>query len=293
MCLDPRIAPPLHPTPPASARATQRHQRARHHGAPAFPRREVTRISAHDAHHRHDDYSGQRCAVPRVAHRGESEDIDAHGYQPMARAVAQNIREAIYDGTLKPGEPVRQEAIAQSLGTSRIPVREALRQLEAEGLVTVRPHASARVAVLDFDECVELYKMRERMEPLAFAESVRNISEDQVAHSDVLCRQIEGLTKDPAAWIDADRRFHLATYDALPFNRLRRTVQDYWNITQQYRRIVVATFTESDFLSFQAEHMLIVDAMRTRNIRAGEDLVRMAIERARLRLEENRQLFDI
>ncbi len=230
--------------------------------------------------------------MPRIATRREAEEADTLGYQPMARAVAEYIRQAIYDGTLKPGEPVRQEAVAQTLGTSRIPVREALRQLESEGLITVRPHASARVAVLDFDECIELYKMRERLEPLAFAESARDLDDDQVTHADTLCRQIEGLTDDPAAWIDADRKFHVATYAALPHKRLRRTVEDYWNITQQYRRVLVATFEHIDFVSFQAEHLLIVDAMRTRNVRAGEDLVRMAIERARLRLEDNRQLFD-
>ncbi len=231
--------------------------------------------------------------MPRVGGREAAEESDAAHYQPMARAVAANIRQAIFDGRLKPGEPVRQEAFAAELGTSRIPVREALRQLESEGLVTIRPHASARVAVLDFNECVELYKIRERLEPLAFSESVRNIAEEQIANAAVLCRQIETLTGDAAAWIDADRRFHLATYAALPATRLRRTVEDFWNVTQQYRRIVVATFTESDFISFQAEHSLIVDAMRTRNLRAGEDLVRMAIERARLRLEDNRQLFDV
>jgi DNA-binding GntR family transcriptional regulator len=211
----------------------------------------------------------------------------------MAQAVAQNIRQAIFDGTLKPGEPVRQEAFAKELGTSRIPVREALRQLESEGLVIIRPHASARVAVVDFDECMELFKIRERLEPLAFAESTKYLTEEQIAHAAALCQSVGSLTHDPAAWIDADRRFHLACYAGLPYKRLLRAVEGYWNVTQQYRRIVLATFTEDDFASFQAEHMLIVDAMRTRNPRAGEDLVRMSIERARLRLEQNRHLFDI
>jgi DNA-binding GntR family transcriptional regulator len=231
--------------------------------------------------------------VPRGSRQSASTDPDTGGYQPMAQAVAQNIRQAIFDGTLKPGEPVRQEAFAKELGTSRIPVREALRQLESEGLVSIRPHASARVAIVDFDECMELYKMRERLEPLAFAESTKCLTEEQIAYAASLCERIDSLTDDPAAWIDADRRFHLACYAGLPFKRLLRAVEGYWNVTQQYRRIVLATFNEHDFVSFQAEHMLIVDAMRSRNLRAGEDLVRMAIERARLRLEQNRHLFDV
>src|SRR5918998_2890875 len=92
---------------------------------------------------------------------------DQEGYKPRSEDVLSWLREAIHDGRLKPGEPVRQEAIAHELGVSRIPVREALRRLESEGLVVARPHASARVARLDFEEYEEIYKMRERLQPLA------------------------------------------------------------------------------------------------------------------------------
>src|SRR5215216_991413 len=85
-------------------------------------------------------------------------------YEPLAEAVARQIRAAIIDGRLEPGTRVRQEEIARRLGTSRIPVREALRQLEMEGLVTLVPHVGARVALLDFGEYTELYRMREAVE---------------------------------------------------------------------------------------------------------------------------------
>src|SRR5581483_9108070 len=62
----------------------------------------------------------------------------------LGQAIAARLREAILDGRLAPGTPIRQEALAQQLGTSRIPVREALRQLESEGLLTLVPHSGAQ-----------------------------------------------------------------------------------------------------------------------------------------------------
>ncbi len=213
-------------------------------------------------------------------------------YQPMARLVAESIREDIFAGRLKPGRPVRQEAFAAKLGTSRIPVREALRQLEAEGLVTIRPHSGARVAVLDYEECLEIYRIRERLEPLAFGESVTQVTATQIDELTEHVHAIENLTGDHSAWIEADRRFHLACYQSANLPRLLRAIESYWNTTQQYRRIVVSTFSPDDFSCYQGEHRLMIDAMETRNVRAGEDIVRMHLERSRLRLAAHPELFQ-
>lgn len=212
-------------------------------------------------------------------------------YQPMAQQVAESIRSAIFAGRLKPGEPVRQEAFAAKLGTSRIPVREALRHLEAEGLITIRPHSGARVAIVDYEECIEIYKIRERLEPLAFGESVLRVADEQIDELKQQAAAIETLTDDLGSWIEADRAFHLACYQGAQLPRLLRAIETYWNTTQQYRRIVVSTFTDDDFSCYQGEHRLMIDAMATRNARAGEDVVRMHLERSRLRLAAHRELF--
>jgi DNA-binding GntR family transcriptional regulator len=208
------------------------------------------------------------------------------GYQPRARDVARHLREAIFDGRLKGGQPVRQEAVALELGVSRIPVREALRQLEAEGLVVIRPHSGARVAKLDYEECEEIYRIRERLEPLALSESMRRISDEQLAG------ELETLRGDPKAWLDGDRRLHVACYAGVPSPRLLETIVGYWNSTQQYRRVLLTTFSEQDYELAHAEHRLIIDALGSGNARAGEDLMRLHIERSRLRLARNRTLFD-
>lgn len=217
---------------------------------------------------------------------------DASAYEPMARAVARHLRDAIYDGKLARGAPIRQEAVAQELGVSRIPVREALRELEVEGLVTIRPHSGARVAVLDFAECVELYMIRERIEPLAFGDSVDNLSPDQAADLAKLAQRIEELKGDGKAWIEADRQFHVASYAGARLPRLLDMVVSFWNTTQQYRRIQVDNFSPEDFRLFHSDHALMLDAVERGNRRGGEEAVRAHIERSRLWLSQRRELFD-
>src|SRR3954462_13104423 len=84
--------------------------------------------------------------------------------QTIASMTVEALRERILRGDYPEGEPLRQDALADELGVSRIPVREALRQLEAEGLVTFNPHRGAVVSSLSLDEIVELFELRADIE---------------------------------------------------------------------------------------------------------------------------------
>jgi DNA-binding GntR family transcriptional regulator len=221
----------------------------------------------------------------------EPDSRDGAGYEPRAQDVARRLREAIYEGRLKPGQPVRQEAVAEELGVSRIPVREALRQLEAEGLVVLRPHSGARVATLDFAECEEIYKIRERLEPLALSESIVHITEEQAEQAAALALELQQTRNDPVAYLECDRRLHLACYAGVATPRLLRMIVGFWNTTQQYRRILLTTFGDEDFDVLDSEHLLIVNSLMTGNARMGEDLMRAHIERSRMRLAHHRELF--
>src|SRR3954454_24220606 len=87
-----------------------------------------------------------------------------HG-DAASQRVADYLREAILSGQIAPGERIRQEDIAERFGASRLPVREALRILEAEGLTEHHRHKGARVPRLDIHEVDVIYQMRERIEP--------------------------------------------------------------------------------------------------------------------------------
>jgi DNA-binding GntR family transcriptional regulator len=226
-----------------------------------------------------------------VAERARSgQEIGSGPYTPLAHVVTEELRSAIFEGRLPPGAPIRQEAVARELGTSRIPVREALRQLEGEGLVTIVPHSGARVAKLDYEECLDIYRIRDRIEPLAFGDTVGRLSSDQLATLVGLCDEIEE-NRDGRAWIDVDRRFHLGCYTgASP--RLARMISSFWNATQKYRRILQQTLSDADYDAYHHEHRLMIDALEAGNVSAGEALVRMHIGRSLTLLSDHRELFE-
>lgn len=224
-----------------------------------------------------------------MAAKGES---TSDAYETRTLEVVSHLRDAIYAGRLEAGQPIRQEAVAEELGVSRLPVREALRQLEAEGLVVSRPHIGARVALLDFAECEVIYKIRERLDPLAFAESVANITDEQVEAARALYEELEHVRDDLVAYLEYDRDLHLACNAGVASPRLLQMVSGLWGATQQYRRILLRTYGAEDWERQRAEHYLIVEALAARNARAGEELVRSHIENSRLRLARNRDLFD-
>src|SRR3954470_7939582 len=100
--------------------------------------------------------------------------------QTIASMTVEALRERILRGDYPDGEPLRQDALADELGVSRIPVREALRQLEAEGLVTFNPHRGAVVSSLSLDEIVELFELRADIECDLLARAVPRMAKEQL-----------------------------------------------------------------------------------------------------------------
>lgn len=221
----------------------------------------------------------------------DPEPADA-GYRPAGERIAERLRAAIFDGSLAPGDRIRQEALGAELGVSRIPVREALRSLEREGLVTIVPHSGARVARLEFDELREIYLMREAIEPVAAAESAARLTAEQLDGLRRMLDEFERIDRDPKRWLEADRRFHLATYAAAGLPRMLRTIEGHWNLTQHYRRAYLSTLTEEDHQLVHLEHRLILDALERHDADDAATRQRSHIRRTRLRLEGHRDLFD-
>ena len=96
--------------------------------------------------------------------------------------IAAYLRDAILFGDIQPGQWIRQEEVAARLGASRLPVREALRTLEAEGLTEHAANKGSRVPLLDMQEVDIVYRMRERLEPLALTESLPHLTPEQIRH---------------------------------------------------------------------------------------------------------------
>src|SRR5215207_10462506 len=103
-----------------------------------------------------------------------------------APRVRDLLEEAILEGDLKPGERLRAEALAQRFGTSRTPIREALLQLEAQGLVDVEPNRGAVVRAFDRDDLLDLYELRALLEPKAAALAAGRITDADIDRLDEL-----------------------------------------------------------------------------------------------------------
>lgn len=204
--------------------------------------------------------------------------------------VAAYLREAILGGELRPGDRIRQEDIAERLGASRLPVREALRMLEAEGLTEHEAHKGARVPRLSPHEVDVIYRMRERLEPLALVESLTQLGAAEHEQLEEVQRRIEE-NEDLEKFLDLDREFHMLTYSGCHIDPLMSNVTRLWNSTQHYRRAFVALGGRSRMWVVNSEHRLILDAVVRRDADDAERFLGGHIRRTRIELAHHPEVF--
>ena len=134
--------------------------------------------------------------------------------QTTAERIADIIRAAILHGDLDDGESLRQDELAQQLNVSKIPVREALVQLQAEGLVVLTPNKGAAVATLTAVQMREIYTIRIALETLALRQALPHLQESDFITAESLLDQIDHLPPDRAVtdWAQLNWQFHAALY---------------------------------------------------------------------------------
>ena len=203
--------------------------------------------------------------------------------------VAAYLRAEIIGGQLPPGERIMQEELAARFGSSRLPVREALRILESEGLVTLRSNSGAWVAQLDRQECLDVYKIRECVEPLAIAESMPNLRNTDIQRLEVIQAEIDHGT-DVERFLALDRELHLLTYSGCRIEPLNAMVERFWNTTQHYRRAYTTAIGRDRRWMINAEHRLLIEAIKQVDVEGAKTVVWSHIRRTRLELTSH--LFD-
>ena len=207
-----------------------------------------------------------------------------------SQRIADHLRAAILGGDIEPGERVRQEDVAQRLGASRLPVREALRMLEAEGLVENEANKGARVPRLGWHEVDVMYQMRERLEPLAISESIPHLSTADRHRLSRIQDQIEA-DGEISRFLELDREFHLLTYSGCPIDQLTSMVTRLWNSTQHYRRAFVRISGPERMWVVNAEHRLLLDAIERRDTTDAERYLNGHIRRTRIELARHPEVF--
>lgn len=213
----------------------------------------------------------------------------------LVELVTRELREAILAGHLKPGERIRQAAVADRYGVSRVPVREALRELQLDGLVRVVPNVGARVVRLDAAELDEIYWLRERFEPAAIAESAPRLDDSQLDAARACIDELNSRAEadEPLQWLAADFRLHTAALAACPLPRVMRMIHSFWNLAEPYRRAFLKVAWGPDLMVIQRyEHGLLLDALERRDGSDAERVLRMHIRRTRLSLQRYPEVFQ-
>ena len=174
--------------------------------------------------------------------------------------IAAALRSAILTGELRSGQPLPQDEIAARFGASKIPAREALVQLKAEGLVTLLPNRGAYVSALSPDEVDEIYAMRGVLETLAVRRAVPRMTRSDFVRAAGLIEIMDG-ERDPIAWSSLNWEFHAVLYRAAGMARLLDHVRMLHANVQRY---LVNYLTNVDYHDqAQLQHRLILDLCKS------------------------------
>ena len=193
--------------------------------------------------------------------------------------VLHEIRRSILSGELPPGQPFTVPTLTEQLGVSHVPVREALRQLEAQGLITMSPSRSATVTPLEPDDLRAIYRLRITVEPELAALSAPARTDAEIAQLDEMVRATFHHVLDEAFWAP-HRAFHAALIEPAASEWDRRTLAPLWDASERYARLVFDPVEAPEsFAAHRAHaHDELVDATRSREPARVRAAVRQHLE---------------
>ncbi len=173
--------------------------------------------------------------------------------------VADVLREAILRGILRAGQQLRQDEIARELGVSHIPVREALRQLEAEGLVRLRPYRGFEVSELSPEEVDELYEIRIPLECQALKLALPRLTDEDLRRAEAVLDAVDA-EDDPLLWSQLNTEFHTVLYAPSGRQRLLNLIRTLRTNVDRYLRLYISVMHRKQYS--QLEHRRILEAVR-------------------------------
>lgn len=202
-------------------------------------------------------------------------------YLPLRLQVYQSLREAIVSGRLRPGERIVEDRVCAELGVSRSPLREALRRLEGEGLVSILPRRGAVVTEVSDRDGMNLFAVREVLEGLAARQAARHITSDELSELESLLLEMADRVraKDTAHLVALNTQFHELVSKA----SRNRWVLDFLSGVRAQTRRLYRSSLEGPGRAPQslAEHRLILDALRRADPEEAERMARKHVQMAR------------
>ena len=186
-------------------------------------------------------------------------------HETMSQRVYGDLRELIMSGRVQPGQRLTLKNLSEAVGTSQMPVREALRQLAAEGALEFLPNKSVRVPVMTKEKFLELLAIRLQVEGLALEQATQRITKLQIqelAHyHDVFSKEVKRKTPDATIAIDANMRFHFTAYRAAHMPTLMNIVVLNLDMRSGSKRLTDGPAKH--------HHQKILDAMQAKNAKAA------------------------
>jgi len=201
--------------------------------------------------------------------------VKLDSYKPLREVVFEALREAIIKGVLKPGERLMEIQLAEELGVSRTPVREAFRKLELEGFVVMVPRKGAYVAGISLKDIAAVFEVRAALEGLAAGLAAERITEEELEELErILVQMAEIIEKgDLSGFVESDTRFHDVLYQTSRNQRLIQILSTLRDEIQRFRSVSLAY--PGRMKEALEEHRKIVEAIAARD----EDLAKkVAIE---------------
>ena len=191
----------------------------------------------------------------------------------IAAMVQERIRQAIMDGILAAGSRIDQNQLAADLNVSIVPVREALKKLEAEGFVQIIPRRGAFVTDTSLDDMEDLYFARALMEGQAAYHAAEKLTDADLARLDRLMVEMGSALEahDYAGFMRSNHEFHFLIYDAAGSRHLSNMIANLWELAERYRYRYI--FFKDQGAIIQAEHRAILDACHARDSKRLRDAI--------------------
>lgn len=199
-------------------------------------------------------------------------------HKTVSAAVADSLRQQILNGDLPPGVQLRQDALAEEFGISRIPIREALLHLEASNLVKIMPHRGAVVTGLSLQEVEDIFQLRVQLEPQLLLLSAPHLSHDEIRDLDALAQEYGAAleTGEVLRWGDLNSRFHLNLLRHANRPRSLTIVSGLLQDCERPTRLQIST--SNDATRALSEHAQILDLCEARRFEEAAACLRGHIE---------------
>ncbi len=204
--------------------------------------------------------------------------IRLDAYKPLREIVSETLRQAIQEGTLQPGERLMEIQLAQELGVSRTPIREAIRKLELEGFVVMIPRRGTYVADISLKDVSQVFEIRSALEELAAGLAAERITEEEIEHLERMLVEIGDYIedKDMDKIVEADVEFHEVLYKASRNDRLVEIIN---NLREQMLRFRSISMNQPGRLAKTwEEHRQLVEAIADRHITQARKIAVLHME---------------